>query len=65
MKAVKAALLGVFRKNLTNSLVKPKHMRHDLMVKVQYPQAPTSTGKKCMEQPFVLIAEESGSYFPK
>ena len=34
------------------------------MVKAQYPQAPTSTAKKCMDQPFVLIAEESGSYFP-
>ena len=39
-------------------------MRHDLMVEAQYPQAPTSTAKKCMDQPFALIAEQSGSYFP-
>ena len=43
---------------------KPKPMRHDLMVEAQYPQAPTSTAKKCMDQPFALIAEQSGSYFP-
>ena len=39
-------------------------MRHDLMVEAQYPGAPTSTAKKCMDQLFVLIAEQSGSYFP-
>ena len=39
-------------------------MRHDLMVEAQYPQAPTSTAKKCRDQPIDLIAEQSGSYYP-
>ena len=34
------------------------------MVEAQYPRAPTSAAKKCTEQLFVLIAEQSGSYFP-
>ena len=34
------------------------------MVEAQYAQARTSTAKKCTEQPFVLIAEQSGSYVP-
>ena len=34
------------------------------MVEAQYARAPTSTAKKCTNQPFVLIAEESGSYVP-
>ena len=39
-------------------------MRHDLMEEAQYPRAPTSTAKKCTNQPFILIAEQSGSDFP-
>ena len=39
-------------------------MRNDLMVEAQYAQARTSTAKKCTEQPFDLIAEQSGSYVP-
>ena len=62
-ETVKAALLSVFR-DLTNLLVKPKCIRHDLMVDAQYTQAPISTAKKCMDQPFALIAEQRGSYFP-
>ena len=34
------------------------------MVEAQQPQASASTAKKCMDQPFALIAEQSGSYFP-
>ena len=56
-RRVKAALLSVFREDFTNFLIKPKHLRHDLMVKVQYPQALTSTAKKCMDQPLALVAE--------
>ena len=63
-EAVKAALLSVFREHFTNFLVKPKRMRHDLMVEAHYPRALTSTGKKCKDQLFVLIAEQSGLYFP-
>ena len=32
------------------------------MVEAQYPCARASTVKKCMDQPFDLIAEKSGSY---
>ena len=39
-------------------------MGHDLLVKAQYPRAPTSTTKKCTDQLFALIPGESGSYFP-
>ena len=34
------------------------------MVEAQYPWAPILTAKKCSDQPFALIAEQSGSYFP-
>ena len=34
------------------------------MVEAQYPQAPTSTAKKCTDQLFVFIVGQSGSYFP-
>ena len=33
------------------------------MVEAQYPQAPTSTAKKCTDQLFVFIVGQSGSYF--
>ena len=51
-EAVKAALLSVFKEDLTNFLVKPKRTRHDLRVEAQYPQAPTSTAEKCMDQSY-------------
>ena len=63
-EAVKAPLLSVFKEDLINFIVKLKRMKHDLMVEAQYPWAPTSTAKKCMDQPFDLIAQQSGSYFP-
>ena len=50
--------------DLTNFLVKPKAMRHDLMMEAQYLWAPTSIAKKCTDQAFVLIAEHNGSCFP-
>ena len=59
------ALLSVFRENLTNFLAKPKRMGHDLIVEAQYHRPPTSKAKKYVEQLFVLIAEQSGSYFQK
>ena len=64
-EAVQAAPLSVFKEDLANFLLKPKRMRHDLMVEAQYPRAPTSTAKKCTDQLFDLIAEQSGLYFPK
>ena len=63
-EAVEAALPSVFRENHINFMVKPKRMRHDLMVKARYPQAPTSTSKKFMDEPFAVIAKQSDSYFP-
>ena len=33
------------------------------MVEAQYPRAPPSTAKKCRDQSFDLIAQQSGSYF--
>ena len=63
IEAVKAPLLNVFKEDLTNFLVKLKSMRHDLMEEAQYPWAPTSTAKKGTDQPFDLIAQQSGSYF--
>ena len=45
-EAVKAVLPSVFREYLTNFLVKPKRIRHDLMVEAQYPPALTSIAKK-------------------
>ena len=55
--AVKAALLSVFREDLSvfreDFIVKRKRSRHDLIIEAQYPWAPTSTAKKCMDQPFV------------
>ena len=57
-------MFAVFRDDLTNFLVKPKPMRHDLMVEAEYPRAPTSIAKKCTDQAFVLITEHNGSCFP-
>ena len=34
------------------------------MVEAQYPRALNSTAKKCTDQLFILIAGQSGSYFP-
>ena len=36
-------------------------MKHAVMVAAQYPWAPTSTTKKCIDQLFIL---QSGSNFP-
>ena len=59
-----AAMRIIHSQDLTNFLVKPKRMRHDLMVEAHYSRAPTSTAKKFTDQPFALIAEQIGSYFP-